>query len=51
MQAINPVGQIVPNECIYCLQCQSNYYDVTTCLPLKQRSLRKSAAKPAEGEP
>lgn len=51
VQAINPVGQIVPNECIYCLQCQSNYYDATTCLPLKQRSLRKSAAKPAEGEP
>ena len=50
VQAINPVGQIVPNECIYCLQCQSNYYDATTCLPLKQRAMRKGPAKPGEGE-
>ena len=42
VQAINPLGQIVPNECIYCLQCQANYYDVSTCLPLKQRAQRRA---------
>jgi NosR/NirI family nitrite reductase transcriptional regulator len=41
VQCINPIGQIVPNECIYCLKCQMNYYDDTTCLPLKQRLQRR----------
>lgn len=43
VQAINPLGQIVPNECIYCLKCQANYYDASTCLPLKRRLRRRSA--------
>jgi len=43
VQAINPMGQIAPNECIYCLQCQANYYDPSTCLPLKQRAARRSS--------
>ncbi|MCL4764917.1 MAG: NosR/NirI family protein [Hyphomicrobiaceae bacterium] len=42
VQAINPLGQIVPNECIYCLKCQASYYDATTCLPLKQRAQRRA---------
>ena len=42
VQAINPLGQIVPNECIYCLQCQANYYDASTCVPLKQRAQRRA---------
>lgn len=46
VQAINPLGQIIPNECIYCLQCQANYYDPTTCLPLKQRAARRGGGKP-----
>lgn len=45
VQAINPLGQIIPNECIYCLQCQANYYDATTCLPLKQRAARRRGGK------
>jgi len=51
VQAINPLGQIVPNECIYCLQCQANYHDATTCLPLKQRAARRAGTlglSPAE---
>ncbi|KAB2851375.1 MAG: 4Fe-4S binding protein [Hyphomicrobiaceae bacterium] len=43
VQAINPLGQIQPNECIYCLKCQANYYDATTCLPLIQRAQRRQA--------
>lgn len=52
VQAINPLGQINPNECIYCLQCQANYHDATRCLPLKMRAARRAgrpvqaAAKP-----
>jgi NosR/NirI family nitrite reductase transcriptional regulator len=51
VQAINPLGQINPNECIYCLRCQANYFDVDTCLPLKMRAARRAcpAAKPQEG--
>lgn len=45
VQAIAPLGNIVPNECIYCLQCQANYHDAQTCLPLIQRAQRR-AAKP-----
>jgi len=48
VQAINPTGQIVPNECIYCLQCQANYYDAATCLPLKQRAMRRGRAQGAQ---
>ena len=48
VQAINPIGQIIPNECIYCLQCQANYYDPTICLPLRQRAARK--AQPSSTE-
>lgn len=47
VQAINPLGEITPNECIYCLQCQANYYDATTCLPLKRRALRRAGGGPA----
>ena len=49
--AINPIGQIVPNECIYCLKCQANYFDPNTCLPLKQRALRRLRRKPAKTSP
>ncbi|MCC0006719.1 MAG: regulatory protein NosR [Hyphomicrobiaceae bacterium] len=48
VQAINPIGQIIPNECIYCLQCQANYYDPSTCLPLKQRAARRSSGPNSE---
>ena len=45
VQAINPLGQISPNECIYCLRCQVNYYDKTTCKPLVERARRKARLK------
>lgn len=45
VQAINSLGQINPNECIYCLKCQANYYDATTCLPLKQRAPRRGGER------
>lgn len=42
VQAIHPLGQINPNECIYCLQCQANYFDGEVCLHIKKRLERRS---------
>lgn len=46
VQAIHPEGQINPNECIHCLQCQAIYLDDETCPPLvakrKRRERRES---------
>jgi transcriptional regulator of nitric oxide reductase len=41
VQAIHPLGQINPNECIYCLRCQANYLDPSVCLHLKKRAERR----------
>jgi len=55
VQAIHPLGQLNPNECIYCLKCQANYFDGSVCLHLKKRAERRAArgpapARPAQGE-
>lgn len=34
VQAIHPLGQINPHECLHCLQCQVIYWDDHTCPPL-----------------
>lgn len=41
VQAIHPLGAINPNECIYCLKCQTNYFDAENCLHLKRRAERR----------
>lgn len=41
--AIQPSGAISPNECIYCLNCQSLYHDPQVCLGLKAREGRRAA--------
>ncbi len=41
--AIYPNGAISPNECIYCLNCQSLYHDPTVCMGLKARAGRQAA--------
>jgi transcriptional regulator of nitric oxide reductase len=60
VQAIHPLGQINPNECIYCLQCQANYFDHSVCVHLKKRAARRwpgaaagrgAAPAPSGGEP
>lgn len=43
VQAIHPLGQINPNECIYCLKCQANYFDHEICLHLKKRAERRQS--------
>jgi transcriptional regulator of nitric oxide reductase len=47
VQAIHPLGQINPNECIYCLKCQANYFDHDICLHLKKRAQRRQPVPPA----
>jgi polyferredoxin len=46
VQAIHPLGQINPNECIYCLKCQANYFDHEICLHLKKRAQRRQPLTP-----
>jgi NosR/NirI family transcriptional regulator, nitrite reductase regulator len=41
VQAINPLGAISPNECIYCLNCQSMYHDPKVCKGLAGREARR----------
>ncbi len=41
VQAIHPLGQLNPNECVYCLKCQANYFDPAICLHLKKRIERR----------
>ena len=45
--AIHPLGQINPNECIYCMHCQVVYWDDHECPPLvmkREGRGKKSAA-------
>ncbi|NQV46082.1 MAG: 4Fe-4S binding protein, partial [Rhodospirillales bacterium] len=48
VQAIHPTGQINPNECIYCMECQTVYFDDHLCPPLsvlrKKRERQKTLA-------
>lgn len=46
VQAIHPLGQINPNECIYCLQCQANYFDKDVCIHLIKRAERRRPRPP-----
>ncbi|PHQ69684.1 MAG: 4Fe-4S binding protein [Sneathiella sp.] len=41
VQAIDPQGNINPNECLYCLHCQQNYYDKDVC-PVVIHALAKA---------
>lgn len=51
VQAIHPLGQINPNECIYCLKCQANYFDNEICLHLKKRAQRRQPQPAAPAGP
>jgi NosR/NirI family nitrous oxide reductase transcriptional regulator len=44
IQAIGDTGEINPNECHYCLDCQIIYWDEHTCPPLIQRRKRREKA-------
>jgi NosR/NirI family nitrous oxide reductase transcriptional regulator/NosR/NirI family nitrite reductase transcriptional regulator len=46
VQAIHPLVQINPNECIYCLKCHANFFDHDICLHLKKRAQRRQPMPP-----
>ena len=41
VQAIHKEGNINPNECLYCLHCQTVYFDEHACPVLIQRRLKR----------
>lgn len=49
VQAIHPEGHINPNECIYCFNCQTLYFNEHICPPLKVRAARRAAYAAAPG--
>jgi NosR/NirI family nitrous oxide reductase transcriptional regulator len=63
VQAIHPLGQINPHECLYCMHCQVIHWDDQACPPLvmkregrgkkspAQRSQAASGADPGAGKP
>jgi NosR/NirI family nitrous oxide reductase transcriptional regulator len=47
VQAIRPTGEINPNECHYCLDCQVTYYDEVRCPPLAEKRRRREKSRQA----
>ena len=48
--AIKPTGEIIDNECHYCLECQVTYWDDKRCPPLvEKRKKREAKEKKARG--
>ncbi len=41
VQSIHPEGHINPNECLYCLHCQTLYHDSQRCPVMIQRRLKR----------
>lgn len=48
--AIKPTGEIIDNECHYCLECQVTYWDQHRCPPLvEKRKKREGRQKKTQG--
>ncbi len=48
--AIKPTGEIIDNECHYCLECQVTYWDDHRCPPLvEKRKRRENRTKKSSG--
>jgi NosR/NirI family transcriptional regulator, nitrous oxide reductase regulator len=45
VQAIRPTGEINPNECHYCLDCQLTYWDDHNCPPLSEKRIRREKSQ------
>jgi NosR/NirI family nitrous oxide reductase transcriptional regulator len=43
--AIKPTGEIIDNECHYCLECQVTYWDDRRCPPLVEKRKKRSDRK------
>jgi NosR/NirI family nitrous oxide reductase transcriptional regulator len=51
VQAIHPTGQINPNECLYCLECQQIYYDDHRCPVMIERRERRERRQARNQKP
>ena len=47
VQAIRPTGEINPNECHHCLDCQIMYWDDHQCPPLSVKRVRREKSRAA----
>jgi len=47
VQAIRPTGEINPNECHHCLDCQVTYWDDHQCPPLSEKRVRREKSQAA----
>jgi polyferredoxin len=47
VQAIRTTGEINPNECHYCLDCQVIYWDDHQCPPLSEKRIRREKSQAA----
>jgi NosR/NirI family nitrous oxide reductase transcriptional regulator len=47
VHAIRPTGEINPNECHYCLDCQVTYWDDHQCPPLVEKRVRREKSRAA----
>ncbi|HHH44764.1 MAG TPA: 4Fe-4S binding protein [Gammaproteobacteria bacterium] len=45
VNAIRPTGEINPNECHYCLDCQVTYWDDHRCPPLSEKRIRREKSR------
>src|SRR5690606_13534430 len=43
--AIRPTGEIVDNECHYCLECQVTYWDEHGCPPLVRKRKKRGGSR------
>ncbi len=50
VDAINPIGEISPNECINCMNCQVLYQSKTKC-PAMIKKLKRQGLLPKNAEP
>jgi NosR/NirI family nitrous oxide reductase transcriptional regulator len=45
VRAIRPTGEIIENECHYCLDCQVTYWDNCKCPPLIEKRKKRERAE------
>ncbi len=49
VQAIRPTGEIIENECHYCLDCQVTYWDENICPPLVEKRKKRERRQRLSG--
>jgi NosR/NirI family nitrous oxide reductase transcriptional regulator len=51
VQAITPLGDINPNECLHCLNCQVKYFDATVCPVMILKKSKAGSSDPDAPDP